>query len=423
MVKTNWAGNVTYRAPVFRSADSIPEVQDIVASARKLRVLGSRHSFNAIADSNEVQLSLDQLNNVVSIDETGQSVTVEGGIRYGELAPALHEQNLALANLASLPHISVAGAVATATHGSGSDLGNLATSVTAMDIITADGDLVSLSRESDGDTFDGSVVALGALGVVARITLDVEPGYEVRQRLFTDLSFDVLADQFDAIFASARSVSIFTDWTGDRTHTVWVKEKVAAGTVDPAPEGNFFGAPAAPHPMHPLPGEDASVCTEQMGIPGPWYARLPHFRMEFSPSLGAEIQAEYFMPREESAKAIAAMRKVGESLRGIILTSELRTVAADRLWMSPGSRGDYVAFHFTFKRDWDRVQAVLPAIEAALAPLGAVPHWGKVTTMPPALFRSRYARFEEFRELARSYDPGGKFRNDFLEQAIFAPAE
>ncbi len=423
MVKTNWAGNVTYRAPVFRSADSIPEVQDIVASARKLRVLGSRHSFNAIADSSEVQLSLDQLNNVVSIDETGQTVTVEGGIRYGELAPALHDRNLALANLASLPHISVAGAVATATHGSGSDLGNLATSVTAMDIITAGGDLVSLSRESDGDTFDGSVVALGALGVVARITLDVEPGYEVRQRLFTDLPFDVLADQFDAIFAAARSVSIFTDWTGDRTHSVWVKEKVAAGTVDPAPEGNFFGAPAAPHPMHPLPGEDASVCTEQMGIPGPWYARLPHFRMEFSPSLGAEIQAEYFMPREEAAKAIAAMRKVGESLRGIILTSELRTVAADRLWMSPGSRGDYVAFHFTFKRDWEAVQAVLPIIEAALAPFDPLPHWGKVTTMPPALFRSRYARFEEFRELARSYDPDGKFRNEFLEQAIFAPAE
>lgn len=422
-MRTNWAGNYSYRAPVLKQASSIPEAQEIVAAAQKLRVLGSRHSFNGIADSDEIQLSLEQLNRVVSIDEAEGRVTVEGGIRYGELAPALYDRNLALANLASLPHISVAGAVATATHGSGSDLGNLATSVAAMEIITASGDLVSLSRESNSDEFDGAVVGLGAFGAVARITLDVEPGFEVRQRLFTDLSFDVLADQFDAIFASARSVSVFTDWTGEATHSVWLKEKIGSDTAEPSPGGAFFGAPAAPHPMHPLPGEDAGPCTEQMGVPGPWYARLPHFRMEFSPSLGAEIQAEYFMPREEAAKAIAAMRDVGESLRGIILTSEIRTVAADRLWMSPGYRGDYVAFHFTFRRDWDAVQSVLPAVEAALAPLGAVPHWGKVTMMSPALVRSRYARFEDFRELARSYDPQGKFRNEFLKHAIFAPVD
>ncbi|MDG1119206.1 MAG: FAD-binding protein [Flavimaricola sp.] len=418
-MRTNWAGNYIYQAPHLRQATTMTEAQETVAAARKVRVLGSRHSFNGIADSKETQLSLAALNKVLAIDAAKMRVEVEGGIRYGDLAPALQEQGLALANLASLPHISVAGAVATATHGSGSDTGNLATSVVAMDIITASGEIVSLSRDADGDTFAGAVVNLGALGAVARMTLEVEPTYQVRQDVYVGLSHNVLASDFDAIFGAAKSVSVFTDWRGATTQAVWLKQVVDAKTGQGAAPAEFFGAVAAAQNLHPLPGGDAAVCTPQMGAPGAWHERLPHFRMAFTPSNGAEIQAEYFLPRDTAARAIAAMRQHGDRLAPVLMISELRTIAADNLWLSPAHRGPCLAIHFTFKRDWEAIQTVLPAIEATLGPLGAVPHWGKLTTMPPAAVMRPYGRLGDFRDLAMAHDEPGKFRNSFVQRFVF----
>lgn len=418
-MRTNWAGNYTYQAIHLRPAQTIAEAQEIVAASCKVRVLGSRHSFNSIADSEETQLSLAPLNKVLAINAANMRVEVEGGIRYGDLAPVLEEHGLALANLASLPHISVAGAVATATHGSGSDTGNLATAVVAMDVITVSGEIVHLSRDADGDTFAGAVVNLGALGVVARMTLEVEPTYQVRQDVYSGLSHDVLASDFDAIFGAAKSVSVFTDWRGPTTKAVWLKQVVDAQSGPGAAPAEFFGARAAMQNQHPLPGGDATVCTPQMGVPGAWHERLPHFRMAFTPSNGAEIQAEYFLPRDNAARAIAAMRQHGDRLAPILMISELRTIAADNLWLSPAHRGPCLAIHFTFKRDWEAIQTVLPAIEASLEPLGAVPHWGKVTTMSPAAVMRSYGRLGDFRDLARAHDPLGKCRNEFVERYVF----
>lgn len=417
MSRTNWAGNLTYEAPHLHRARSLAEAQDIVSGARKVRVLGSRHSFNAVADCSEVQLSLEPLDRVIAIDAGASRVTVEGGIRYGDLAPVLQARGLALANLASLPHISVAGAVATATHGSGSATGNLATAVTAMEIVTASGAVVPLSREADDEAFAGAVVGLGALGAVVGLTLEVEPTYDVRQDVHTGLSHDILAAEFDTIFAAAKSVSVFTDWRGPSANAIWLKARVTDDL--PAPAAEFFGAPAARDPMHPLPGGRAADCTAQLGQPGPWHERLPHFRMAFTPSNGAEIQAEYFLPREEAPRAIAALRRHGERLAPVLMISEIRTIAGDDLWLSPAHRGPQVGFHFTFHRDWEAIKRVLPAIEADLAPLGAVPHWGKVTTMTPDLIRPHFPRMAAFRDLARSFDPDGKFRNAFVNRMIF----
>ncbi len=420
VTRTNWAGNLTYQARDLHRAADIAQVQEIVAGARKLRVLGSRHSFSAIADCSDAQLSLEQMNRVIALDAGASRVRVEGGIRYGDLAPALQARGLALANLASLPHISVVGAAATATHGSGSETGNLATAVTAMDIVNASGDVVRLSREADGDSFAGAAVGLGALGPVVGLTLEVEPTYDVRQTVYAGLSHDVLATEFEAIFASAKSVSVFTDWRGPDANALWRKERVTSDT--PAPLSEAFGATAARHAMHPLPGGAAGDCTEQLGRAGPWHERLPHFRMEFTPSNGAEIQAEFFVPREEAARAIAALRPHGERLAPILMISEIRTIAGDDLWLSPAHRGPQVAFHFTFHRDWEAIRAVLPAIEASLAPFGALPHWGKVTTMAPDRIARHFPRLEAFRDLARSFDPEGKFRNDFLDRMVFGTA-
>jgi alditol oxidase len=416
-LRTNWAGNVTFTAPELRSAASVDEVQAIVAGAGRVRVLGSGHSFNAIADSDAVQVQLQGMNRVLSIDTVNRRVTVEGGIRYGALAVALHAEGWALANLASLPHISVAGAVATATHGSGSGLGNLATAVTGLEIVTAGGEVVTLSREADGERFRGAVVSLGALGVVTGLTLKIEPTYEVRQTVYTDLPFTVIEGDFDAVFDAATSVSVFTDWRGAAAHLVWVKERVA---TEAAPRADFLGARPATRKMHPLLGVDGADCTDQLGVPGPWHERLPHFRMGFTPSNGAEIQAEYFVPRAAAAEAVAIMRRHGERLAAVLLTSEIRTVAGDDLWLSPGIRGPYVGLHFTFRRDPAGVMAVLPAIEADLGPLGAVPHWGKVSAMDPGTIRARMPQMAAFRDLARSLDPTGKFQNTHLRRLFGA---
>jgi alditol oxidase len=419
MSRTNWAGNYAFTAPDFRTARTVADAQTMIASAHKVRMLGSGHSFNDIADSEGVQLSLKGFDRVLTIDPERRRVAVQGGIRYGDLAPVLHAEGWALANLASLPHISVAGAVMTATHGSGSGIGNLATAVASLELLTASGDIVTLSRDTDGEVFSGAVVSLGAFGVAVGLTLELVPTYQVAQNVFRDLPFSVLEAEFDAVFDAGTSVSVFTDWRGDTAQAVWVKDRVSDAATTSALRPDFFGAVPAEKRMHPLPDGNAEDCTEQLGVPGPWYVRLPHFRMGFSPSNGSEIQAEYFLQRENASKAVAALRRHGERLQPLLLVSELRTVAADDLWLSPGIRGPYVGVHFTFRRDAAGVRSILPAIEEDLGRLGAVPHWGKVSTMSPAVVQSRTPRIGAFRDLALSFDPEGKFRNDYVQRYVF----
>ncbi|WP_141724722.1 FAD-binding protein, partial [Streptomyces niveus] len=159
----------------------------------------------------------------VDVDSAAATVRVAGGIRYAELARRVDAHGLALHTMASLPHISVAGSVATGTHGSGDTSGSLATAVRAVELITADGDWLTLDRERDGERFAGSVVALGALGVVTSLTLDLVPAFGVRQFVRTGLSLDVLAEHFDTITSAAYSVSLFTDWSAPRFGQVWLK--------------------------------------------------------------------------------------------------------------------------------------------------------------------------------------------------------
>ena len=316
--------------------------------------------------------------------------------------------------MASLPHISIAGACATATHGSGA-LGNLAVAVAAIEFIDGDGDLVSLSRAADGDTFGGAVVNLGALGVVTRLTLDLEPAFQLRQDVFRELPLSALETLFDEIMSGAYSVSVFTAWQTDMIEQVWLKSVVEPGTPLPTRD-SLFGARPASRNLHPISGFDAVNCTEQMGVVGPAYDRLPHFRMGFTPASGDELQVEYFVPREYAVSAIRTLRRHGDRLAALLLASEIRTVAADDLWMSPCYQTPCVAFHFSFKRDWPELQALLPGLEEALAPFHPRPHWGKMFTMLPEKIGAHYPRLADFRALLDAYDPRGKFRNAFVER-------
>jgi xylitol oxidase len=416
--RSNWAGNYTYDATAFHYPETVEQVQQLARRTDKLKVLGSGHSFNSIADTPGDMVSLERLERVLVLDRRRRKVTVDGGLRYGDLCGELHHAGYALHNLASLPHISIAGACATATHGSGDLNGNLATAVSALEFVAADGTLVALSRDQDGEVFNGVVVGLGGLGVVTKLTLDIVPAFDMRQNVYENLPLAQLDKHFEAIAASAYSVSFFTDWQSERINQVWLKRRITDGASSEV-QPQLFGATPAPTHKHPIGGLSAEACTEQMGIAGPWFARLPHFRMEFTPSSGDELQSEYLVPRRHAVEAIHAIDRMREQIAPLLQVSEIRTVAADNLWMSPFYREAGVGIHFTWKKDLVSVGQLLPLIEEALEPFDARPHWGKLFTMPPARLQSFYPKLPDFRRLLRDIDPNGKFSNPFLDTYIF----
>ncbi len=414
----NWAGNLEYGTDRLYSADTLEQVRSYVRKQSKLKVLGTRHCFNNIADSTDDFLSLKSMNEVVALDADARTVTVNAGITYGQLCPYLDGKGFALHNLASLPHISVAGACSTATHGSGEKNGNLATAVSALEIVTADGDVVKLSRQRNGETFRGAVVGLGALGVITKVTLDIQPSYMMRQYVYENMPLAAVKEHFDAIESSGYSVSLFTDWQNQRISEVWIKSREEKGQAfDATPE--FFGAKLATRNLHPIAELSAENCTEQMGVPGPWYERLPHFRMGFTPSAGKELQSEYFVPRPHAVEAILAIERLRDQVSPHLLISEIRAIAADNLWMSPCYEQACVTIHFTWKQDWPAVSKLLPVIEKELAPFNARPHWGKLFTTKPAVLKSIYKKLPDFVQLSEKYDPQGKFRNQFLNMNVF----
>jgi len=414
---TNWAGNITYSTDHIHEASTIEEIRSYLRSEDKLKVLGTRHCFNSIADSHHNLLSLKQVQEM-TLDASSGTVVVGAGVKYGQLGPYLDAKGFALHNLASLPHISVAGACTTATHGSGETNGNLATAVSGLELITASGDLVKLNRESNHTEFEGAVVGLGALGVITRVTLKVQPTYQVRQYVYQDLPLRQMQDHFDEIQASGYSVSLFTDWRDKKISEVWIKTRVGQGQPFSGPP-ELFGAKLARHNLHPIAGISAENCTEQMGVPGPWYDRLPHFRMGFTPSAGKELQTEYLLPRQHAVEAILAVERLQDQVSPHLLISEIRTIAADDFWMSTSYGRPSVAIHFTWKPDWPAVRTVLPIVEKELSPFQPRPHWGKLFTVPPVQLRARYEKLDDFLKLAAQYDPKGKFRNDFLNTNLF----
>ncbi len=415
----NWAGNLEYSTDRLYSATSLEQVRSYVKKQSKLKVLGTRHCFNNIADSTDNFLSVKSMDEVVALEPEARTVTVDAGVTYGQLCPHLHSKGFALHNLASLPHISIAGACSTATHGSGEKNGNLATAVSALEIVTADGEVVKLSRQQDGQAFLGAVVGLGALGVITKITLDVQPTFMMRQYVYENLPLAAVKDNFDAIQSSGYSVSLFTDWQNQRVNEVWIKSRVEEGQAfNVTPE--FFGAKRATRNLHPIVELSAENCTEQMGVPGPWYERMPHFRMGFTPSAGKELQSEYFVPRQHAVEAILAVERLRDRVSPHLMISEIRTIAADHLWLSPCYEQPCITIHFTWKQDWPAVRTLLPVIEKELAPFKARPHWGKLFTISPVELKAIYKRLPNFIKLSKKYDPQGKFRNEFLNTNVFS---
>ncbi|MFL5993299.1 MAG: FAD-binding protein [Streptomyces sp.] len=410
---TNWAGNITYSAKELHRPHSLDEVAALVAESARVRVLGSGHSFNEIAEPGPegVLLSIADLPPLIDVDAGARTVRVPGGVRYAELARAVDAHGLALPNMASLPHISVAGSVATGTHGSGVGNGPLSSAVREVELVTADGSVLTIGR--DDPRFGGAVTSLGALGVVTALTLDLVPSFDVEQYVFTELPLTGLdSATFETVMSTAYSVSLFTDWRAPGFRQAWVKRRTDQPLAD------FPWAAPATEKMHPVPGMPAVNCTEQFGVAGPWHDRLPHFRAEFTPSSGAELQSEYLLPRELAVEALHAVDGIRDTVAGVLQICEVRTVAADEQWLSPSHGRDTVALHFTWIEDTAAVLPVVRRLEEALDAFDARPHWGKVFTTPADVLRERYPRLGDFRKLARELDPEAKFANAFVRTVL-----
>jgi xylitol oxidase len=405
---TNWAGNVTFGARRLHRPSTVEELRAVVAASDRVRALGTGHSFNRIADTTGDLVSVASLPAVLDIDTERRTVTVGGGTRYGDLATHLDRAGFALPNLGSLPHISVAGACATGTHGSGDGNGNLATAVSALHLVTAGGELATVSRGDEA--FEGAVVNLGALGIVTHVTLDLVPSFEIRQYVYDDLPLAEFAKHWAEVFEAGYSVSLFTDWAGPRFTQVWLKRR-----TNDRPDRAWLGATLADGPRHPVPGMPTEHCTQQLGEAGPWHTRLPHFRLEYTPSSGNELQSEFFVPRRHAVDAVAAIDGIRDTVAPVVQISEVRTIAADTLWLSPCYGRDSVALHFTWVDDAQAVAPVLAAVEEQLAPFAARPHWGKLFGTPADVVAARYERLDDFRRLAERFDPAGIFRNEFLD--------
>ncbi len=416
-MRTNWAGNVTYSNDGVLCPSSIEELQHFVEGNKRVKVAGTGHSFSKIGDTDGVQISLSQMPNEIIIDSANLCVTAPGHITYGHLAKVLQDAGFALHNLASLPHVSIAGAIATATHGSGVKNQNLAGPVIAIGMILADGTKINIDKTRDADMFYGAIVSLGALGVVTSVTLQILPTFDVRQSVFTGLHAIQLDANFDAIMSAAYSVSLFTDWTSTEIGQVWIKYR-SDETLTFDPNVPYYGAMPSTRKMHPIPDVDPMNCTDQLGVPGPWLDRLPHFRLDFMPSAGSELQSEYLVPRKFAVAAMNSIRTISKQIAPLLLISEIRTVAQDRFWMSSAYDTDSVAFHFTWKDNSPAVWQFLPHLEEQLSAYNARPHWGKLFTTNRQQLEQLYPKLNDFRQLASKLDPFGKFKNAYLDNFL-----
>ncbi len=417
----NWSGHTPFNSARFHQPSTIPDLQKAVRNADKVRVIGSRHCFNEIADTTGDLISLSKLDHNLLIDRERNTATVNAGITYNELCPQLHAAGYALPNMASLDHITVIGACMSATHGSGNALGNLATPVSGLEMVVANGELVTLTRDKNGDQFLGAVVALGALGVVTRVTLDLIPSFTVQQHVYEKLPLTHFYDAFDEIMGSGYSVSPFPTWQKDHIESLWVKHQLPNGSSEPLPVPESLNGATLVSTGH-LWEDPPDRKWTPTGTIGPWHERLPHFHFNDPDQEGDELQSEYFVARHHAGEALRAVAGLREQLEPILTVSEIRTVAADQLWLSTAYGHDVVAIHFNWRKDWPGVKAFLPVLEEQLAPFDPRPHWGKLFDMSHDRIQALYPRMADFQKLARDFDPNGKFRNSYVDKYIFGVA-
>ncbi len=408
----NWAGNLSFSSKEFIEIDSVKKLQTIVSNARGIKVLASGHSFSDIADTKDTLISIKNLSFEIGIDSNKREALVPAGMQYSDVSRYLEKHGWAVSNMASLGEVTIAGAILTGTHGSGSSNGILSTAVIGFEMVLESGSILTTDRENSSD-FPGFIVSLGALGVFTKYKLKIVPSFSIRQVVYENINIESIANNFDLVFDRAYSVSFFSNWAQNSTGQIWMKFlddskpfNISSDWID----GNL-----AKVKQHPVKINDASPCTDQLATSGKWLDRLPHFKLNSSPVSGDEVQTEYLVDRRYVKQYISELAEIGDEIASKVYTTEIRTIKADDLWLSGAYERETVGFHFTWRKS-DSLVNFLPKIESILGKHDGRPHWGKLFDVPKDKLPSRYPKFSDFEVLLQKYDPNKKFRNNFINK-------
>ena len=408
----NWAGNLTFSAREFIEVNSISKLQQVVSSSQAVKVLATGHSFNAIGDTTETLISIKNLSNGIEIDSQNAQALIPAGMAYADAARYLESNGWAFSNMASLGEVTIAGAISTGTHGSGSNNGVLSTSVVGLEIVLGSGELITIDQ-SNSEEFAGFVVSLGALGVFTKIKMKIIPSFSVKQFVYENIGIQVVAENFDTVFNSAYSVSYFSNWAKNSTGQIWMKFLDDSSSDNLS--DNWLGANQAKAKQHPVKINNPDPCTDQLGISGKWLYRLPHFKLDSSPASGDEVQTEYLVDRKYVNEYIQDLRAIGDEIAPRVYATEIRTIKSDELWLSGAYQRETVGFHFTWKKS-DTLVDFLPRIEEILGKHHGRPHWAKLFSVRSDELSARYPKYSDFEALLKKYDPKQKFRNKFIDQ-------
>lgn len=451
----NWCGNVRFGGTPL-VPESVEQLQEAVRLATPpIRVVGRGHSFSPLAECvGGSLLCLARLNRVLdfraptSMGSMG-SITVEGGTTYSEIARFLGRQG-ALRNLPSCPQFTVAGAIATATHGSGVTHQNLAADVTMLEFVAGDGSLICYEDGETATLLEGLRVHLGCLGVVSRLTLVVCPFYEVETFCYIDVPLAPMIENLPALWTTCDSLSVWTSGfgRGPGAGTCWMvfrhfcphwKPSAAVPEHTPPQELLLHGGSFLQGPVNRYCTDPHEPVTITPTGKRAWHDALTqtlHEGQETSMTT-TDIQAEFFVALQHAQAAIRAVwgtarewsfsspwGATGEPMKGLVDAMEFRQVKGDGAWLSP-QHIDSLGIHISFNSDPGRraeVEACLHLLEAALEPFDARAHWGKLaplTTAPARLEELYDDRLRCFRALCGVHDPSGKFRNVWVRRALF----
>ena len=408
----NWAGNLTFSAKEYIEVDSVSKLQSIVSKASGVKVLATGHSFNDIANTSQTQISIKNLSDEIEIDTINKVALVPAGMQYADVCRHLEKKGWALFNTASLGEITVAGSALTGSHGSGSNNPVLSDCVEGIEMVLASGDLFNISR-SESDEFPGFVVSLGALGVFTKLRLRIVESFSIKQFVYENISIQSIAENFDAVFDKAYSVSYFSNWKKISTGQIWMKFLDDSNLLQLPTQ--WLNGNIATAKQHPVKVNDPSPCTDQMGISGKWLYRLPHFKLDSSPASGDEVQTEYLVDRSHVSEYMSELLSIGDEIADRVYAAEIRTIKSDDLWLSGAYGRQTVGFHFTWKKS-DSLATFLPKIEEILGKHDGRPHWGKLFSTSQEELSSRYPKYSSFEGLLKKYDPSKKFRNSFIDR-------
>jgi len=413
----NWSGSVIAAPSALERPTTEPELQQLVAAAAKVRVVGTGHSFMPLCATDGLMLSLADLEGEIEIAEDRQSAWVPAGMAIGALTAALWDQGFSLINQGDIDKQAIAGAISTATHGTGRGLGSLATAAEAFRLVLADGEVVECDREREPELFQAARLSLGMLGVIVRIRIKLLPAYRLEERM-RRASFVRTRSEWDNIAGAHRHAEFFQfPYAGD----VLIKTLDVVGSGDSPPSGKLEDTvlQLVCDLAAAWPSATPTLQRLLMGVMGSSTRAGPAGRIFPSERAVLFEEMEYEIPAKEGLEAFArAVALVREKRWPIIFPLEFRTVAADDIWLSPMNGRDCVSisFHQYAKLPW---KAAFDTVEKLFQEAGGRPHWAKRHTLTSDDVVRLYPEAQRWGAVRKRVDPTGKFLNAHLAE-LFA---